>query len=455
MSLGYWNHGSKGGFVEKSNTTPRYYRTGDLGYFDSKDELFYWVGRIDNQKKVRGIRIEMEQVEDHIMSAMNSHTKVVAIVFDSKLIAFFERDKHNTQNPVEIRRFLQSRVLREYLPHRVIVLDKIKLTQTGKVDRTGMMEVFKDMVSKELSSNPNRMLKTDEISSAVSIIMKTLQSDTVYSDVSFLAQGGDSMLAIRLAYLLERELNCSIAAADFLSEKPIGTVLQSKNIDLNGAKVAGETKINISPRENKRLKRSNKNACICWQHEMKMCVDAAAVISRGFAYVGSHGKDLVKLSLLNGEVKWRTEVTGRVQSRVELNSQQDLLFVCTFNASDVHGNAASEHKGTLLSICTGRRMRQPNFDRFNIYEFIESGKITSVLHFDSEVKAAPLFSPGENCVFVGSYEGTLKVSSCDMATSSTSTLYKIGVNGSKLGEILLMRQLQGSISSVSAGTKDR
>ena len=111
----------------------RLYKTGDRARFLAGRDIEY-LGRVDDQIKVRGFRVEPAEIE----SALSRHPLVreaVVIVredkpCDKRLIAYAVT-RQPAPTPGELRRFLQDRLPDYMLPSTVVALDKLPLTSNS------------------------------------------------------------------------------------------------------------------------------------------------------------------------------------------------------------------------------------------------------------------------------------------------------------------------------------
>ena len=144
VGIGYYNN------IEKTEESfiddPRFnklkikvYKTGDLVLFDSNREVFLFKGRVDNQIKRMGYRIELEEIENVLNSLNYIDESAVVYVnnerFNSKIIAFV-----NTSDKSE-QRIKQD--LTKYLPNYMspdifLFLDQMPKNQNGKIDRQNL-----------------------------------------------------------------------------------------------------------------------------------------------------------------------------------------------------------------------------------------------------------------------------------------------------------------------------
>jgi amino acid adenylation domain-containing protein len=117
----------------------RLYRTGDLACFKEDGQIDY-RGRIDQQVKVRGFRIELEEIECVLGQHPDVRDTVVLlredVPGDKRLVAYIVTD--TTHDVGEWRRWL-SRTLPDYmLPAAFVTLEAFPLTTSGKIDRAAL-----------------------------------------------------------------------------------------------------------------------------------------------------------------------------------------------------------------------------------------------------------------------------------------------------------------------------
>lgn len=114
----------------------QYFKTGDLGTLRSDGQLVH-LGRIDNMVKIRGIRIELESIENYILSYPGI-VQVASRTFEdhngNKRLALYFVAEKGIQIPVsDLRKYLAERLPAAVLPHYLIELDEFPLTMSGKV----------------------------------------------------------------------------------------------------------------------------------------------------------------------------------------------------------------------------------------------------------------------------------------------------------------------------------
>jgi len=121
----------------------RWYRTGDLAYQDSSG-AFHHLGRIDNQVKILGNRVELEEVEAHLREIMGTDL-LAAVAWPlagdraTGIVAFHCA---SGVTPAEVREGMKKRVPAYMVPQQVHRLDALPLGSTGKIDRRALVRLL-------------------------------------------------------------------------------------------------------------------------------------------------------------------------------------------------------------------------------------------------------------------------------------------------------------------------
>ncbi|HEX8275250.1 MAG TPA: amino acid adenylation domain-containing protein [Longimicrobiaceae bacterium] len=121
----------------------RLYRTGDRARWSARGETLEFLGRIDQQAKVRGFRVEPGEVE----AALAAHPAVreAAVVVrgegaDRRLVGYATLDGGGTATAAELRAWLAARLPEYMVPGAVVPLREMPLTPGGKLDRRALPE---------------------------------------------------------------------------------------------------------------------------------------------------------------------------------------------------------------------------------------------------------------------------------------------------------------------------
>ena len=115
----------------------RWYRTGDLAYRDTSG-IFHHLGRIDNQVKVRGLRVELEEVEAYLREIYRTDS-VAAVAWpvdhgSANGIVAFVSGQFGMDDP-DIRTQIKDRLPGYMVPSTVHRVDSLPLNANGKVNR--------------------------------------------------------------------------------------------------------------------------------------------------------------------------------------------------------------------------------------------------------------------------------------------------------------------------------
>lgn len=176
----------------------RLYRSGDLGRYRASGGIEY-LGRIDQQVKVRGHRVELGEVE----AAVARHPAIRECVVvsreespgDVRLVAYLLLREETVFPEVDLRSFLKQSLPTHMLPSAFVSLEALPLTPNGKVDRLALPAPGSGRPKLSESYAPPR----DEVESAlVAIWVGLLGVEAVGVHDDFFDLGGHSLLATQL-----------------------------------------------------------------------------------------------------------------------------------------------------------------------------------------------------------------------------------------------------------------
>ncbi|WP_257325456.1 amino acid adenylation domain-containing protein [Pseudoalteromonas rhizosphaerae] len=180
----------------------RAYRTGDIGYIDCNNTLFC-LGRNDHQVKVRGFRIELQEIEKQLQQLANLG-KVCVVVHlmpngSQKLIAYCAT--HNAELNSEELLYQLRNILPPYMvPDFIVSLDNLPLTLSGKIDRNYLAMLPPQNASETLQPPTN-----EQEYQLVEMWQALLNVSEIGINCNFFSLGGDSISAIKLASQLQKQ----------------------------------------------------------------------------------------------------------------------------------------------------------------------------------------------------------------------------------------------------------
>ncbi|HEV2763850.1 MAG TPA: amino acid adenylation domain-containing protein, partial [Pyrinomonadaceae bacterium] len=177
----------------------RLYRTGDLARHLSGGEVEF-VGRADNQVKVRGYRVELGEVE----AALASHPSVreAAVLAlsgegeEKRLVGYVVGGAEGARpKGAELRQYLQGRLPGYMVPSAVVVLDEMPRTPNGKLDRRALPEP-ESLSAEEGEQYEAPLGEVEELLAGV--FAQVLRMERVGRADNFFESGGHSLLATQI-----------------------------------------------------------------------------------------------------------------------------------------------------------------------------------------------------------------------------------------------------------------
>ena len=198
-------------FAQETGGSPgeRVYRTGDLARWRGPSGALECLGRLDQQVKVRGHRIEPGEIEA-VLAAREDVSHVVVTTFprgasgDGKRLAAYLVIEPGLPEPTvdELRSYLEEIVPPYMVPAAFVVLPELPRTANGKVDRKALPEPDASRMSSDaLYVAP----ATDAEKALAAIWAEVLGLERVGTRDRFFNLGGDSILALKVVARAARE----------------------------------------------------------------------------------------------------------------------------------------------------------------------------------------------------------------------------------------------------------
>lgn len=186
--------------------TQRAYRTGDLAARDTDGNILY-KGRVDSQVKISGYRVELSEVEAHLLNTGLIEEAAVAVRElrgNKSLVAFIAVKTPSEFVLADLKAQLERDLPHYMLPGEFRILDKLLKTATGKIDRKTMLE--------NLAKAETAVIIAPQSSSQqiLAIIRREIHRPGAKLQDNLLDQGMDSLAANRIAAALYDELNLTV-----------------------------------------------------------------------------------------------------------------------------------------------------------------------------------------------------------------------------------------------------
>jgi len=213
----------------------RMYRTGDL-VRRRPDGALEYIGRTDFQVKLRGQRIELEEIESAVLAHQPVRQAAVLVHKDPQtgdhLIAYVIAHRGADLDTGQLRAFVGHTLPKYMVPDAVVVLDEFPLNPSGKLDR-------KQLPLPEFHRTGEYVAPATETERIVAdVLAEVLGLERVSADASFFELGGNSLSATRLVSRLTDALGTPMSLrAIFLDPTVTGIAASAESGDGSSAGV--------------------------------------------------------------------------------------------------------------------------------------------------------------------------------------------------------------------------
>jgi hypothetical protein len=175
----------------------RMYRTGDVGRWLPNGEIAF-LGRMDEQVKVRGYRVEPSEVSTVLSQHPAVQESLVIATEDApgekQLVAYLVLSAGITVSATALREYLRQRVPDYMVPASFVAISNLPVTEQGKVNRAALPSVNGNRLSDEAYIAP-RTLVEEEL---VKILRPLLKLERVGVNDNFFLLGGHSLLGTQV-----------------------------------------------------------------------------------------------------------------------------------------------------------------------------------------------------------------------------------------------------------------
>ncbi len=191
------------------------------------DGALEYIGRVDHQVKIRGFRIELGEVEARLQQCAGVREALVVAAdlgSGATLVAYIVPEQAglaladaSAQQPFrqQLRTSLQANLADYMVPSHLLLLEKMPLTSSGKLDRKALPAPDPTQLQSHYRAPHSEL----EIALA-GIWMEVLQAPRIGLDDSFFDLGGHSLLAAQVVARIKRELGLSLPLRS-LFERPL------------------------------------------------------------------------------------------------------------------------------------------------------------------------------------------------------------------------------------------
>lgn len=211
------------------------YATGDLGRL-RPDGLLDILGRADRQVKIRGVRIETDEVAAVATRhpAVSQAAVVTTTDHDSApvLVAYLVAPERTSATATQVRGYLGKRLPAAMVPSVVEFVDALPLTANGKIDWRALPPVVLDTPAAEHYEAP----RDDTERKVAEIMAVLLRRERVGAHDSFFALGGHSLLAMQLASRLTDAFGVTLPLQEIFAAPTVAGIAAA----ITAAKATGD-----------------------------------------------------------------------------------------------------------------------------------------------------------------------------------------------------------------------
>jgi len=203
VARGYLNNPelTKKSFIERNGKI--LYKTGDLVKYLPDNNIDY-IGRVDNQVKLRGLRIELGEIEQQLLK-IEAIKESIVVIKEDNLVAYI-----TIKEPIELSTIKEqlSKNLTEYMiPNHIEIIETMPLTPNGKADRKALLKLPLNIESTQKFIAPR-----DEIEKKLAqLFIELLGVEKVGIYDNFFELGGHSLLATQLVSKIRAELEVELS----------------------------------------------------------------------------------------------------------------------------------------------------------------------------------------------------------------------------------------------------
>jgi amino acid adenylation domain-containing protein len=192
----------------------RLYKTGDLARYRPDGNIEY-LGRIDNQVKLRGLRVELGEIE----AVLSQHPKVKQVVVtvreddpgDHRLIAYVVPEAESLFHVNDLRRYVKEKLPDYMVPSTFVQLDSFPLTPNGKIDGRSLPKPSYEGTR----DKPAYMALQTEVENAVAEVWQgVLRRKEIGIHDNFFDLGGHSLLAMQIVSRVRGIFNVDLSFRD-------------------------------------------------------------------------------------------------------------------------------------------------------------------------------------------------------------------------------------------------
>ncbi|MFC3051560.1 non-ribosomal peptide synthetase [Kordiimonas pumila] len=199
----------------------RLYRTGDrVSYLKGSNGVIVFHGRMDNQVKVRGYRVELGEIEAKILDYDDCNVAVLPQLNqsgDTVIVAYVEANS-GTFDKAGLKDYLRRALPEHMVPNRIQYLENLPLSSSGKIDRV----MLKNLELPALVSGYEQVSPVSDVEKQILDLWQLVLDDVDTKSINSVAvpfdqYGGNSLSAVRLMDAISTAFKVQLSYVELLS----------------------------------------------------------------------------------------------------------------------------------------------------------------------------------------------------------------------------------------------
>jgi fengycin family lipopeptide synthetase D len=196
------------------------YRSGDLVRLLPNGDLEF-LGRKDNQVKVRGYRIELDEVEELLLQHPEIEDTAAIVHKNDKIVSFYVPRKNTVINHEELKGFLNKKLPHFMVPDYLFPLEKFPLSPSGKIDKKQLDLQISSLLEEKANQYVPPVSNTEKKLVGIWSIILKLEEQTISREDDFFGLGGHSLIAVQVLNQIQKTFHLKLEIKDIFKYRTI------------------------------------------------------------------------------------------------------------------------------------------------------------------------------------------------------------------------------------------
>ncbi len=222
----------------------RLYRSGDRAFWREDGDIEF-VGRMDDQVKIRGFRVELKEIEHHMgqlaqvaHAAVKVHRPEEGLPILVAFVQLFDSERKFISSE-DIRARLKQSLPTYMLPDKIIILDKLPLSHTGKIDKSQLI-----LPERQTRRKAKEFVGAGNLKQEIKEIWRGLLNlDDIHDEDDFFELGGHSLMLAQFHQCLPQNVQKRISLPELYSYPTIASFVREAENRLKENEVSQRQKV--------------------------------------------------------------------------------------------------------------------------------------------------------------------------------------------------------------------